>query len=84
MAFSEKEPQLVDTLLGSGNLVAVVPAAFHLADFTTDNFVAGLGIAGDIDPAHINPLARIDKNCESDLGRFSLSISGEALTLAKA
>ena len=38
-----EEPELVDPLFGSSDLVGIVPAAFHLANFTPDDLVARLG-----------------------------------------
>ena len=49
------------------DLVAVVPAAFHLAHFAAHHLVARARVAGDIDAAHIDAAARIDEDGEGDL-----------------
>jgi hypothetical protein len=61
----------------------VVPAAFHLAHLATHHLVARLGVAADVDAAHIHPTARIDEDGERHLA-LRLVTSGAALTLAKA
>src|SRR5450830_1725245 len=43
---------------------AVVPRVFKLTEFAADHFIAGLGVAGNIDVTHIHALARIDHDRE--------------------
>ena len=54
----------------------VVPAALHLAHLATHDLVARLGVATDVDAAHIHPSTRIDKDREGDLALDLVDFGG--------
>eukprot|EP01022_Parablepharisma_sp_SALTPOND_P013892 TRINITY_DN1866_c0_g2_i1.p1 TRINITY_DN1866_c0_g2~~TRINITY_DN1866_c0_g2_i1.p1 ORF type:complete len:1951 (-),score=559.27 TRINITY_DN1866_c0_g2_i1:2287-8139(-) len=58
--------QAVHAVARELDLLAVVPGILELAEFATDDFIAGLGIAGDVDMAHVDALARVDHDGEGN------------------
>src|SRR5690606_38803547 len=52
--------QAIDAVARRLDVAGVVPGGFLLAHFAPDDFVAGAGVAADLDPAHIDSAARID------------------------
>src|SRR5690606_18472116 len=85
-----EEAEAVDARTRAVDRRRVVPAPFHLAHLAAHHLIARLGVAADVDAAHINPPTRIDEYGEGhlalDLVDFRRGIDvGEGITLvAKA
>ena len=65
-----EEAEAVDTGARTVDRRSVVPPSFHLAHLAANDLVARLGVAADVDPAHIHATTRIDEHREGDLSLF--------------
>ena len=56
------------------DLVSVIPASLNLSRILTYDFITRLHVAGNVDLAHIDPTARIDKECKTDQTLLAIDI----------